>query len=57
MRLLLVEDSSRLRWSLVLGLKKAGYAVDESGDGLEGLWKAETGQYGSRYHVTRARRI
>jgi DNA-binding response OmpR family regulator len=45
MRLLLVEDSSRLRWSLVLGLKKAGYAVDESGDGLEGLWKAETGQY------------
>jgi DNA-binding response OmpR family regulator len=45
MRVLLVEDSSRLRWSLVLGLKKAGYAVDESGDGLEGLWKAETGQY------------
>ena len=45
MHLLLVEDSSRLRWSLAMGLKKAGYTVDESGNGLEGLWKAETGQY------------
>ncbi len=45
MHLLLVEDSSRLRWSLVLGLKKAGYTVDEAADGLDGLWKAENGRY------------
>jgi DNA-binding response OmpR family regulator len=45
MRLLLVEDSSRLRRSLALGLKKAGYTVDESGDGKDGFWKAENGKY------------
>jgi DNA-binding response OmpR family regulator len=45
MRLLLVEDSSRLRRSLALGLRKAGYTVDDSGDGHEGQWKAETGKY------------
>jgi DNA-binding response OmpR family regulator len=45
MRLLLVEDSSRLRRSLALGLRKAGYTVDDTGDGHEGLWKAETGKY------------
>ena len=45
MRLLLVEDSTRLRRSLALGLKKAGYVVDESGDGKDGFWKAENGTY------------
>ena len=45
MRLLLVEDSSRLRRSLALGLKRAGYIVDESGDGKEGFWKAENAKY------------
>ncbi len=45
MHLLLVEDSSRLRRSLVMGLKKAGYVVDETGEGHEGLWKAESGKY------------
>src|SRR5579872_362893 len=45
MRLLLVEDSSRLRRSLALGLKKAGYRVDETSDGKEGLWKAENEKY------------
>lgn len=45
MRLLLVEDSSRLRRSLALGLRKAGYTVDDTGDGHEGQWKAETGKY------------
>ena len=45
MRLLLVEDSFRLRRSLALGLRKAGYAVDDTGDGHAGLWKAETGKY------------
>src|ERR1700726_1837713 len=45
MRLLLVEDSSRLRRSLALGLRKAGYTVDDTGDGHEGQWKAESGKY------------
>ncbi len=45
MRLLLVEDSSRLRRSLTLGLKRAGYTVDETGDGRDGLWKAENTKY------------
>lgn len=45
MHLLFVEDSSRLRRSLVMGLKKAGYVVDETGEGREGLWKAESGKY------------
>lgn len=45
MRLLLVEDSSRLRRSLAQGLKRAGYTVDETGDGSEGLWKAESEKY------------
>jgi len=45
MRLLLVEDSPRLRWSLALGLKRAGYIVDESDNGKEGFWKAENGKY------------
>ena len=45
MRLLLVEDSSRLRRSLVQGLKRAGYTVDETGNGKEGLWKAQSEKY------------
>ena len=28
-----------------MGLKRAGYVVDETGDGREGLWKAESGTY------------
>jgi DNA-binding response OmpR family regulator len=28
-----------------MGLKKAGYVVDETGEGREGLWKAESGKY------------
>lgn len=36
MRLLLVEDSSRLRSSLVRALTRLGHAVDEAADGHEG---------------------
>jgi DNA-binding response OmpR family regulator len=40
MRLLLVEDSVRLRESLAEGLRREGYAVDVACDGEEGLWFA-----------------
>ncbi len=45
MKLLLIEDSRRLRNSLVPGLRKAGYSVDATGDGSEGLWLAESNDY------------
>lgn len=45
MRILLVEDARQLRESLGLGLRKAGYAVDASADGEEGLWLAESNPY------------
>lgn len=45
MRLLLVEDSDRLRRSLVDGLQKSGYAVDAAADGEEGLHLASTESY------------
>ena len=45
MRLLLVEDSLRLQSALGTGLRKAGYVVDVTGDGLEGLWLAESNDY------------
>ncbi len=45
MRILIVEDSERLRKSVALVLRESGYAVDESGDGDEGLWKAQTYSY------------
>jgi DNA-binding response OmpR family regulator len=45
MRLLLVEDSKRLQRTLAAGLRKAGYCVDATGDGAEGLWFAETNEY------------
>ena len=37
MRLLVVEDSDRLRESLAIGLRDGGFAVDTTGDGREGL--------------------
>ena len=43
--MLLVEDSSRLRESLVEGLRRCGYAVDGTGDGREGLIHAATTDY------------
>ena len=45
MRILLVEDSERLRRSVGDALKKSGYAVDAAGDGEEGLWLAESNDY------------
>jgi DNA-binding response OmpR family regulator len=44
-RILLVEDSKRLQSSLGRGLRKAGFAVDLTGDGQEGLWFAESDDY------------
>jgi len=45
MRLLLVEDYKPLRDSLVKGLREAGFAVDFTGDGEEGLWYAKSNEY------------
>ena len=45
MRVLLIEDSIRLRESLGRGLRKTGYAVDLAGDGTTGLWSAESNVY------------
>jgi DNA-binding response OmpR family regulator len=45
MRVLLVEDSQRLRTSLTRGLKRSGYAVDTAADGQEGLWLAQSNPY------------
>ncbi|MFT4689707.1 MAG: response regulator transcription factor [Verrucomicrobiia bacterium] len=45
MRVLLVEDSPRLRKSVTTALKSSGYAVDAEGDGEEGLWQAQTHEY------------
>jgi DNA-binding response OmpR family regulator len=44
-RLLLIEDSERLQRSVGAGLRGAGYAVDVTGDGKEGLWYAESHAY------------
>jgi DNA-binding response OmpR family regulator len=45
MRILVVEDSERLRRSLKTALRHSGYAVDATGDGAEGLWLAEGNDY------------
>jgi DNA-binding response OmpR family regulator len=45
MRLLLVEDSKRLQETVGTALRRAGFAVDVSGDGVDGLWLAETNEY------------
>jgi DNA-binding response OmpR family regulator len=45
MRLLLVEDYPPLQKSLAKGLREAGFAVDVSGDGEEGLWYATGNDY------------
>lgn len=41
MRILIVEDSRRLRETVAIALRRSGYRVDECGDGREALWKAE----------------
>ena len=45
MKLLLVEDALPLQRAVAKGLRKAGYAVDVSADGAEGLWFAENNDY------------
>ena len=45
MKLLLVEDSRHLQRALTTGLRKAGYAVDATGEGSEALWMAESNHY------------
>jgi DNA-binding response OmpR family regulator len=45
MRVLLVEDYEPLRRSVSQGLREAGYAVDTTGDGEEGLWFARSNDY------------
>ena len=45
MRILLVEDSERLRRSVSTSLKKSGYLTDSTGDGEEGLWLAQSNDY------------
>jgi len=44
-RILLVEDSARLRRYIRDALLQAGYAVDLASDGEEGLWLAESNDY------------
>src|SRR3954469_25967563 len=45
MRILMVEDSERLRRSVSEGLRRSGYAVDTAADGEEGLHLARTENY------------
>ena len=45
MKVLLVDDSERLRRSLTAGLKNSGFAVDAVGDGPQALAAARTGEY------------
>ena len=45
MRLLVVEDSRRLRQSLEEGLRRTGYAVDLAPDGAQGYAMARSGNY------------
>jgi len=45
MRVLVVEDYGPLRKALARGLREAGFAVDATGDGDEGLWYAESNEY------------
>ena len=45
MRILFIEDSARLQSSVSRGLRKAGYVVDGTGDGKEGLFLAESSEY------------
>jgi DNA-binding response OmpR family regulator len=45
MRVLVVEDDTAIRTALVQALHEDGYAVDSTGDGVEGLWYAERNDY------------
>jgi DNA-binding response OmpR family regulator len=45
MRVLVVEDFEFLREFIVQGLREAGFAVDESNNGEDGLWQARANPY------------
>jgi len=45
MRLLVIEDYRPLQQSLTKGLREAGFAVDTTRDGEEGLWYAMGNEY------------
>lgn len=45
MRLLLAEDSERLRQTLATAFRRSGYALDETGNGTDALWMAKEGTY------------
>ncbi|MFO0864791.1 MAG: response regulator transcription factor [Gemmataceae bacterium] len=45
MRILVVEDEADLRHAIAQALREQDYAVDEAGDGMEGLYKAEVWDY------------
>jgi len=45
MRLLVIEDYLPQQRALAKGLREAGFAVDVTGDGEEGLWYATTNDY------------
>ena len=45
MRLLVVDDDTRLVGALRRGLEAEGFAVDTAGDGVEALWLAEENPY------------
>jgi two-component system OmpR family response regulator len=45
MRVLVVEDDTRMSRLLKRGLEEEGHAVDLAGDGLEGLWLATENPY------------
>jgi DNA-binding response OmpR family regulator len=45
MKVLLVEDYDPVRKAVAQGLREAGFAVDATGDGEEGLWYTQSGDY------------
>lgn len=45
MRVLVIEDEPDLRRALVQSLREEGYAVDQAGDGEDGLYKGTTWDY------------
>jgi DNA-binding response OmpR family regulator len=45
MRVLLVEDYPPIQNAVAKGLREAGFAVDATGDGAEGLWYAANNDY------------
>jgi DNA-binding response OmpR family regulator len=45
MRILVAEDYLPIQKAVAKGLREAGYAVDVTGDGAEGLWYAQNNDY------------